>query len=303
MSANPLEGVDNTQGIFSAFDIEPTESPDDQESKNADVDQETVNPDKSDESELLHDESDESPADESSDDTSDQGGNDESQPKRVKAKLGDQEVEFELISGDVDLETFKTGLLTKKAFYEKSEELANERKEYEQRSSKLMQSVSELESLIAFEEQQLSEDIDELKSSDPHEYYLRKQKIDERKEKLDKFRAQVNDNFIKQESEFKKTELSKITTKIPEWLDDKVKATETKQISKMLVDEGFSADQVKGIYNSTLIKLFRKAWLYDRAKSKPLAPKKKAAPSHIASSSSAAKVKRAKSTEALFYGE
>jgi len=69
---------------------------------------------------------------------------------------------------------------------------------------------------------------------------------------------------------------------IPEWRDSKVAATEATQIRDFLLGEGFSEKDVSGMSNATLVKLARKAMLYDRGetranevKAKPKKPRTK----------------------------
>jgi hypothetical protein len=69
---------------------------------------------------------------------------------------------------------------------------------------------------------------------------------------------------------------------IPEWRDKKVAATEATQIRDFLLGEGFSEQDVSGMSNATLVKLARKAMLYDRGetranevKAKPKKPRTK----------------------------
>ena len=69
---------------------------------------------------------------------------------------------------------------------------------------------------------------------------------------------------------------------IPEWRDNKVAATEATQIRDFLINEGFTEQDVSGMSNATLVKLARKAMLYDRGetranevKAKPKKPRTK----------------------------
>ena len=55
---------------------------------------------------------------------------------------------------------------------------------------------------------------------------------------------------------------------IPEWRDNKVAAKEATQIRDFLLNEGFTEQDVSGMSNATLVKLARKAMLYDRGETR-----------------------------------
>ena len=62
---------------------------------------------------------------------------------------------------------------------------------------------------------------------------------------------------------------------IPEWRDSKVAAQEATQIRDFLLGEGFTEQDISGLTNATLVKLARKAMLYDRGETRVTAAKAK----------------------------
>jgi hypothetical protein len=62
---------------------------------------------------------------------------------------------------------------------------------------------------------------------------------------------------------------------IPEWRDSKVAAQEATQIRDFLLGEGFTEQDIGGLTNATLVKLARKAMLYDRGETRVTAAKAK----------------------------
>lgn len=84
------------------------------------------------------------------------------------------------------------------------------------------------------------------------------------------------------EQQYLEEQRSALPDLIPEWRDQKVASTEAGQIRDFLLTEGFNEDDVQGLKNATLVKLARKAMLYDRgetraneAKVKPKKPRSK----------------------------
>jgi hypothetical protein len=55
---------------------------------------------------------------------------------------------------------------------------------------------------------------------------------------------------------------------IPEWRDSRVADSEARKLRTFLLSEGFSEEDVNGLKNATLVKVARKAMLYDEGKSR-----------------------------------
>jgi len=62
---------------------------------------------------------------------------------------------------------------------------------------------------------------------------------------------------------------------IPEWRDNTVAAKEAKDLRAFLLNEGFSEEDVNGLTNATLVKLARKAMLYDKGQTRATEARKK----------------------------
>lgn len=284
MSANPL-GVDST-ATFSALS-EPTEPQAETEAQS--VTDETVETQNPAESGPL-----------TSSDESPQQGNEET-TRRVKAKLGDQDVEFEILTEGVDPDEFKTGLLTKKAFYQKTEELANIRKDFEAKARDYDSNLEQMKSLIDYKNSILkSEAMQELKQSDPQEYYEKLEEAERLQENFSKWNEVRSVELQKAQDEIRQKELSRLPDVIPEWQDSEVMKSEANGITQMLLDKGYTKEQIANVYDAGLISTFRDAYLYNKAKSKPLPVKQKPA-LHVKSKSTASGGKE-KSLEEIFYG-
>jgi len=81
-------------------------------------------------------------------------------------------------------------------------------------------------------------------------------------------RAQYEARFVAQQREM-------LPEVIPEWRDTKVAAQEATQIRDFLLGEGFTEEDITGLKHATLVKLARKAMLYDRGETRVTAAKAK----------------------------
>jgi hypothetical protein len=273
MLANPEQGV-NT-GTFAALD-QATASPTEK----------TVNPEETGENQALI------------------ADPDQGNPRTFKAKLDDKEIEFEVKSGDVDLESLPTSLMMSHTFYKKTEELAAERKAFKEKSEGFDKELDELRSQLDYGMHLMdSPEMVNLKESDPSEYWERYGKL---KTKYDKYQSYISEKKGEKEKatqDLIRKEVENWTTVIPEWLDSDVKKRESGEIFNTLSKAGFEPEMIGNIYDSRLVGLLRKAMLYDKAQSKTLVNDKKPTV-HVKSNSTATETKTEpkKSIEEIFYG-
>jgi len=83
--------------------------------------------------------------------------------------------------------------------------------------------------------------------------------------------AQYQEQYIAQQREV-------LPDIIPEWRDTKVRQRETGELRNFLLQEGFSAEDISGLANATLVKLARKAMLYDQGQTRATQAKAKPKP-------------------------
>lgn len=276
MSANLETSVDT---LFEALPSEPTS-----EGENPSQSQETQTPEPS-----------EAPAkDEAPGD-----GKAESDSQVFTVKIGDQEVEFSTSNKEIDIDHLKTGIMMKDAFYKKTEEISNERKAFQAKGQELDQKLQEVSSVLEFKIAQA----EQLREEDPQAYYEKIAEIDKVKEQYQKFSKERTEELVKNQELIIKEEREKWTQIIPEWLDNKVLTEETQAISQLLVDTGFDPNEVQRIYDSRLVSLFRKAMLYEKAKTQPLQPTSKPQKNVKSQSTTASEPQeKEKSIEEIFYG-
>ena len=197
------------------------------------------------------------------------------------------------------IEELRSGFLRQKDYTRKTQELAEHRRAVEAKDQEMDRERAEYAQLLpalAERIQQAAEqepDWDTLYDTDPvmaakAERQWRKeqeartaqlQAVQAEQQRMQQIAAQKQQQMQQSYLEQQRHILPDI---IPEWRDKKVAATEATQIRDFLLGEGFSEQDVSGMSNATLVKLARKAMLYDRGetranevKAKPKKPRAK----------------------------
>lgn len=218
---------------------------------------------------------------------------------------GDDDQSFDIMSATIDVdgeeitvEELKRGHLRQRDYTRKTQALAEERQalqgEYAQITQERAQYAQMLPLLAQKIEQSVEQepDWDTLYDADPTmaakaERQWKKQQAErqaqmqavmaeqQRMAELEYQRGeQLKEQYTSQQREI-------LPEMIPEWRDSKVAATEAQQVRDFLLAEGLSESQISELRSAILVKLARKAMLYDQgsrnataAKQKPKAPSK-----------------------------
>lgn len=197
------------------------------------------------------------------------------------------------------IEELRSGFLRQKDYTRKTQELAEHRKAVEAKDQEIDRERAEYAQLLPAlaeriqQEAKQEPDWDTLYDADPvmaakAERQWRKeqegrvaqlQAVQAEQQRMQQIEAQKQQQMQQSYLEQQRQILPDI---IPEWRDKKVAATEATQIRDFLLGEGFSEQDVSGMSNATLVKLARKAMLYDRGetranevKAKPKKPRAK----------------------------
>jgi len=197
------------------------------------------------------------------------------------------------------IEELRSGFLRQKDYTRKTQELAEHRKAVEAKDQEMDRERAEYAQLLPAlaeriqQEAKQEPDWDTLYDTDPvmaakAERQWRKeqegrvaqlQAVQAEQQRMQQIEAQKHQQMQQSYLEQQRHILPDI---IPEWRDKKVAATEATQIRDFLLGEGFSEQDVSGMSNATLVKLARKAMLYDRGetranevKAKPKKPRAK----------------------------
>lgn len=206
---------------------------------------------------------------------------------------------IEVDGEEITIEELRSGHLRQKDYTRKTQELAEHRRAVEAKDQEMDRERAEYAQLLpalAERIQQAAEqepDWDTLYDTDPvmaakAERQWRKeqeartaqlQAVQAEQQRMQQIAAQKQQQMQQSYLEQQRHILPDI---IPEWRDKKVAATEATQIRDFLLGEGFSEQDVSGMSNATLVKLARKAMLYDRGetranevKAKPKKPRAK----------------------------
>ena len=206
-------------------------------------------------------------------------GDTETKSRRVKAKLNDRDVEFEVLTDDIDLDLIPKGLMMESDYRKKTSEVAERRKALEAKETELATQLKEIESLMYGEAEYLdSSEMKELRESDPEEYYRQRNKFDSKVEKVKKYKDKLNQEMSKKQQELIQAEQAKWKEAVPEWLDDGKMSVDLKKMAKTLTEAGFSENDMASVYDHRLIKVIRKAALFDEISSKPIETKRSKQP-------------------------
>lgn len=220
---------------------------------------------------------------------------------------------LEVDGEETTVEELRNGYLRQKDYTRKTQELAENRKAMQAELAELDRERAEYAQLLPAMAERIRQaaeqepDWDKLYDTDPTmaakaERQWRKQQ-DERQAQLQAVKAEQE--RMRQIAEHKNQQLQQqylqqqreiLPEVIPEWRDRKVAAAEATQIRDFLLGEGFTEQDVGGMTNATLVKLARKAMLYDRGESRAnqvKAKPKKPATKTLKSGSRATQPKRA----------
>jgi len=205
--------------------------------------------------------------------------------KRRKAKLGDIEVEFEIFSDDIDPEIFEKSLMMESDYRKKTMSLSDEKKALESQKAELDAIFSDAKALIEFEADQLaSDELKELRESDPDEYLNRIESTKKKAEKYNDWKSKRDKDLLDKQQKDVEQELARLTQVIPEFLDDGKKQEGLTKAAKWLQTKGFSESYISSVYKPEEIEAFYKAAMYDEIMSQDLSKKRvKSAPKTLKS--------------------
>ena len=206
---------------------------------------------------------------------------------------------IEVDGEEITIEELRSGHLRQKDYTRKTQELAEHRKAVEAKDQEMDRERAEYAQLLPAlaeriqQEAKQEPDWDTLYDADPvmaakaerqwrkeqEERVAQLQAVQAEQQRMQQIEAQKHEQMQQSYLEQQRQILPDI---IPEWRDSKVAATEATQIRDFLLGEGFSEQDVSGMSNATLVKLARKAMLYDRGetranevKAKPKKPRTK----------------------------
>ena len=192
---------------------------------------------------------------------------------------------------EITVEELKAANLRQRDYTRKTQELAEQRKALEAQYSEIEHERAQYAQMLPALQQRLEQkeqepDWDTLYDTDPTmaakaERQWRKQQ-EERQAQIAAVQAEQQRVQALQQEKMQQMQEQYVTQQremlpevIPEWRDSKVAAKEATQIRDFLLGEGFTEQDIGGLTNATLVKLARKAMLYDRGETRVTAAKAK----------------------------
>ena len=192
---------------------------------------------------------------------------------------------------EITVEELKAANLRQRDYTRKTQELAEQRKTLEAQYSEIERERAQYAQMLPALQQRLEQkeqepDWDTLYDTDPTmaakaERQWRKQQ-EERQAQIAAVQAEQQRVQALQQQKVQQMQEQYVTQQremlpevIPEWRDSKVAAQEATQIRDFLLGEGFTEQDIGGLTNATLVKLARKAMLYDRGETRVTAAKAK----------------------------
>lgn len=206
---------------------------------------------------------------------------------------------FDLMSATVDVdgeeitvEELKSGQLRQRDYTRKTQALADRTREVETQAEEIDRERAQYAQMLPALQQRIEQSVeqepdwDTLYDADPTmaakaERQWRKQN-EERNAQLQAVHAEqqrmqgLHQQKVKHmQMQFVEQQREVLPEIIPEWRDKKVATKEAGDLKDFLVREGFSEQDISGLTNATLVKLARKAMLYDRGQTRAKTAKQK----------------------------
>ena len=237
-----------------------------------------------------------------SDEQSEEYAEGELEDEEEAEELGD--ASFDILSAEVEVdgevttvEELKRDRLRQRDYTRKTQELADFKREVDLQSQELDRERAQYAQILPALQQQIEQagaqepDWDTLYDTDPtmaaraerqwrkqqEERQAQLQAVQAEQQRLGKLNEQKRQMFVDRYTDEQRQVLPEM---IPEWRDAKVATKEAADLRGFLLSEGFSETDVTELRSATLVKLARKAMLYDRgqtrAKSAKQQPKKQA---------------------------
>lgn len=199
----------------------------------------------------------------------------EAPSRRRKAKLGEREIEFEVLTDDVDLDLIPKGLMMENDYRQKTMSHAENVKAFEAKQSEFDTALADLQDSLLMKAEALeSDEMKELKELDPDQYWKKFDEVKGQAEKLKAYKEKRDSELLKQQQEYVNQEAQRYTEMIPEWLDDTVKTKDVQSMVTFLGNTGFSEQEIGSLYDSRMMSVVRKAALYDQISSQNIEAKR-----------------------------
>jgi hypothetical protein len=195
---------------------------------------------------------------------------------------------------DVTLDELRNGYQRDADYRQKTEELSNQRKNFQSESEKqrlnYSQKLNEVNELMSMAQQQLnaeknSVDLEQMYEEDPTEAMRIEHRFRKKQEKLDSAKAKAQAEQKIQFDTFLQEQKQLLEKKMPEFADSTKVSTLKSNMKKTLNNYGFNDQEVAQVYDHRIVMLVNDAMKYRNLQnSKPNLAKKISKPSKVFSS-------------------
>ena len=193
---------------------------------------------------------------------------------------------------EITVEELKRGNLRHRDYTRKTQELAEARREMAAQAEEIERERAQYAQMLPALQERLQQpveqepDWDTLYDTDPTmaakaERQWRKQQ-EERAAQLEAVQAErqrmaqlEQQRMDQMQARYFEEQRQILPEIIPEWRDTSVASKEAKDLRSFLLNEGFTEQDVNGLTNATLVKLARKAMLYDQGQTRATEAKQK----------------------------
>ena len=302
--ANPLKGAetdvsqaaDSILGLLTPNNEAPKEEEKKIQQNSPELqNEESSNEEQPQEQEIKEEETEVESQDETKEETSEDVSQDEEQIDTQekqdsplhKVKVNGQEFE-------VSLDELRNGYSRDADYRRKTEELSNDRKDFQSESEKqkldYSNRLNELNNLVSTTQQQLTDetnnvDLEQLYEDDPSEAMKVEHKLRRKQEKLNLAMQKVQSEQKIQFDSYLQDQQNKLTNKMPEFSDPTKASSLKNNMRNFLSSHGFNNQEVGQIYDHRIIMLVNEAMKYRNLQnSKPNLAKKISKPSRPFSS-------------------
>lgn len=249
----------------------------------------------------------ETEVDTSSPGESDQG--DDTKPDLEQVTIALDDVDYEVALPPEIADRVKNGVMMEHKFRKNSQELADQRRKFEAHTAEVQkrqdEMLSEVAAQLLFAQSELeSPEMQQLKEFDRPEYDRRKAEYQDRYDAYKKFVDEKHKELESQQAERTKEhnreQAERLNELLPTWMDKETKTAEAKQVMAYAQELGFQPEEIQGIGQARLVKVFRDAAMYSQAQSNLKAKAKKPAVTGVKASAKP-DVAQSKALEDFFY--
>ena len=192
----------------------------------------------------------------------------QSEVEKYKVKVNGEDL-------DVTLDDLTKSYMMESDYRQKTMKISEERKALELNQAEVAGKLAEMKQLIEFESSALdSEEMQELRDTDPDDYIRRVEAVKAKAQKYGKFKTEAESRLKAEREQFILEEQQKLIQAIPDFLDQDKLKSETPKITEQLIKAGYTNDELQGLSDHRTFVLARKAMLYDQIMSQSPEEKK-----------------------------